>query len=101
LFAASLRDSVVLTIAYSHLSPLDSVFDCCSALTAATPFPLKRLQYVSSPLYSVSANAAAVALPNRIADLELFHDELRAALIVAAKAIKTLNFGKRDTQVHG
>jgi hypothetical protein len=35
----------------------------------------------------------------RIADLELSHDELRAALIVAAKEIKKLNFGKSDTQI--
>jgi hypothetical protein len=35
----------------------------------------------------------------RIADLELAHDELRAALIVAAREIKGLNFGERDTQI--
>jgi hypothetical protein len=35
----------------------------------------------------------------RIADLELSHDELRVALIVAAREIKKLNFGRSDNQI--
>lgn len=35
----------------------------------------------------------------KIAALELSHDQLRAALIVAAKEIKKLNLGKTDSHV--
>ena len=32
-------------------------------------------------------------------DLQRSHDELRAALVIAGKEIRKLNFGKRDTPV--
>jgi hypothetical protein len=32
-------------------------------------------------------------------DLQRSHDDLRAALVVAGKEIRKLNFGKRDTPV--
>jgi hypothetical protein len=35
----------------------------------------------------------------RIAEPEMSHNELRAALIVASREVKRLNFAERDTQI--
>jgi hypothetical protein len=35
----------------------------------------------------------------QVTDIERSHDELRAAIILAGKEIRKLNFGKRDTPV--
>jgi hypothetical protein len=41
----------------------------------------------------------AATAPSFVTDLERSHSELRAALIIAGREIRRLNFGKRDNAV--